>query len=90
MAMLKCPVCGAKFRGTTECSRCGADLSPLMRLATRAWLVRQQAIDALLLGNPQLAEQLAAEAMSNRSSPENLALEVLAGAYSSLSAQGSI
>jgi len=28
----RCPVCQARFRRARVCSRCGADLEPLMRL----------------------------------------------------------
>jgi hypothetical protein len=48
---LKCPVCGARFRGTPECSRCGTNLDALMRLAAGAWVVRQRARAALLQGD---------------------------------------
>jgi len=32
----RCPVCRAKFRGTRQCSRCGADLTGLMILSASA------------------------------------------------------
>jgi hypothetical protein len=51
----KCPVCGAKFRGSVICSRCGGNLGPLMQIAGRAWLLRRQAIAALLSGDPDAA-----------------------------------
>ena len=89
MAVLKCPVCRARFRGTTDCSRCGADLSPLMRLAGRAWLARQRAIHSLLSGEPHLAAELASEAASIKSSYENHALVTLTKTCSLLSAQDS-
>jgi hypothetical protein len=43
----QCPVCRARFRGTRVCSRCGADLTPLMLLAARAWHLRDRARRAL-------------------------------------------
>ena len=49
--VLKCPVCGARFRGTPACSRCGTDLESLMRLAAGAWVARQQARAALFRGD---------------------------------------
>ncbi len=53
---LRCPVCSARFRGSSTCSRCGTDLTALMRLAAMAWAMRQRARQALLAGN--LAESL--------------------------------
>ena len=38
-----CPVCSARFRGTKICSRCGADLAPLMHLAAEAYRLRRAA-----------------------------------------------
>ncbi|MHB8304095.1 MAG: hypothetical protein ACYDC6_14955 [Acidobacteriaceae bacterium] len=48
---LRCPVCQARFRGATECSRCGADLTALMRIAAHAYVLRHAARQALLLGD---------------------------------------
>lgn len=44
---LRCPVCGARFRADTVCSRCGTDLTSLMRIAARAWALRQRCRAAL-------------------------------------------
>lgn len=52
---LRCPVCQAQFRGTGNCSRCGADLRRLMRLVVGAHAARQAARGALLAGNVELA-----------------------------------
>lgn len=52
---LKCPVCGARFRGTIVCSRCGGDLEPLMRIVVRAWRLRRRAALALLGGDADSA-----------------------------------
>ena len=30
-----CPVCQARFRGAAECSRCGADLTAITRMARK-------------------------------------------------------
>jgi hypothetical protein len=49
----RCPVCQARFRGARTCSRCGADLEPLMRLAVKAWQLRQAARQALDAGDVQ-------------------------------------
>ena len=42
-----CPVCRARFRGSSECSRCGADLTVVMTLVASAWRMRQAARQAL-------------------------------------------
>lgn len=52
---LACPVCRARFRGEILCPRCGADLSPLMRLAARSWHARQEARRCLAAGATEQA-----------------------------------
>jgi hypothetical protein len=51
----RCPVCQARFRGGAICSRCGADLTPLMLLVARAYSLRQAARQALQAGDEQAA-----------------------------------
>ncbi len=46
-----CPVCGAGFRATRSCSRCGADLTPLMALAAESWRLRERGRRALQAGD---------------------------------------
>jgi len=58
----RCPVCSAKFRGTRECSRCGADLSILMTLSARAYLYRENARKAIHSDDFEKAHDLATEA----------------------------
>lgn len=58
----RCPVCQARFRGASVCSRCGADLEPLMRLTVEAWQLRQAARQALDAGEVERALGLASEA----------------------------
>lgn len=55
----QCPVCAARFRGSRFCSRCGADLTPLMKLAHAAWQARQAARAALAAGDGARALALA-------------------------------
>lgn len=57
-----CPVCGARFRGTRECSRCGADLLTLMRIAAQAYRLRAAARRALGAGDPSRAVRSATQA----------------------------
>lgn len=57
-----CPVCGAGFRSTRSCSRCGADLTPLMTLAAESWRLRKRAKKALRTGKFKACLDLAAEA----------------------------
>lgn len=57
-----CPVCHASFRGSTICSRCGADLIIIMRLQAGAWRLRQAARDAIREGDPSRAHALATKA----------------------------
>ena len=60
----RCPVCGARFRETRLCSRCGADLSPLMYLAAKAHRLRERARERLVAGNAREAWELARAAES--------------------------
>ena len=50
-AALACPTCRAAWRGVVTCPRCGADLTALMRVAVRAWELRQATRAALCAGN---------------------------------------
>ena len=59
---LCCPVCRAKFRGTRECSRCGADLNGIMMLSARAQLYRAEARKSIYALNFEKARQLVAAA----------------------------
>jgi len=67
---LTCPVCQARFRGSAQCSRCGADLSALMLLAAHAFLLRQRARQSLKLGNCQAALESIQAAERLHSTPE--------------------
>lgn len=60
---LRCPVCQARFRGASTCSRCGAGLTRLMLLAAHAYSHRQSARRALRAGAAEraLAEARAAQ-----------------------------
>ncbi len=51
----RCPVCQARFRGVTTCSRCGANLAPLMLLITHAYALRQAARRGLQEGTEPAA-----------------------------------
>jgi len=75
-----CPVCQARFRGSTECSRCGADLGTIMRLAAGAWRMREAARQALAEGDPARARALAAQAQEICRTPTGRQLE-LVGAW---------
>ncbi|MBI4871402.1 MAG: hypothetical protein HY814_07530 [Candidatus Riflebacteria bacterium] len=59
-----CPVCRARFRGSAACSRCGAELAPLMRLIVRAAGLRSAALEALSAGELQGAAALAGDAQA--------------------------
>ena len=50
-AAITCPTCRATWRGVATCPRCGTDLTALMRVAVRAWELRQAARAALCAGN---------------------------------------
>ncbi len=73
----RCPVCQARFRGSRTCSRCGADLEPLMRLAVKAWQLRQAARQALDAGDVGRALALAVEAQGTQNTDSGEALRLL-------------
>lgn len=60
----ECPVCKARLRGQRYCSRCGADLSRIMRVVARAHQLREQAGQALCEGRYHVACALADEAQN--------------------------
>lgn len=64
-----CPVCQARFRGQSICSRCGADLKPVMFLIAVAYRCRAAARQALLAGKFKQAETLASQAQAACSTP---------------------
>ncbi|OEU52100.1 MAG: hypothetical protein BA868_05890 [Desulfobacterales bacterium C00003106] len=59
---LRCPVCRAGFRGTTRCSRCGADLTRLMTLLVTARHYRNKARKAICLRKFEEARALSTSA----------------------------
>jgi hypothetical protein len=70
-----CPVCRARFRGSSECSRCGADLTTIMSLAAAAWRMRQAARQAIIDDDPDRARTLASEAEAICHTPAGRRLE---------------
>ena len=72
-----CPVCRARFRGATVCSRCGADLAVVMTLAASAWRMRQAAREAFAAGDLTRARELAAHSQELCSTPAGRKLVAL-------------
>ena len=70
----QCPVCQARFRGVGTCSRCGADLRRLMRLAAEAWRLRESARTAIASGDFVRSLELAAKAQQVQATPQGEAL----------------
>jgi hypothetical protein len=56
---LHCPVCRAQFRQQRSCFRCGADLSRLMSLAAKAFILRKFSRKALHKCDFEHSHQLA-------------------------------
>lgn len=65
-----CPVCRARFRGVVTCSRCGADLTPLMLLVAHAYRLRQQARHLLRRDDCSRALASVEEAQRLHATPE--------------------
>ena len=76
---LMCPVCQARFRGSAECSRCGADLGTVMALVVTAWRLREAARQAIGEGDMMRASALAAQAQELCRTPAGRDLEMVAG-----------
>ena len=74
---LQCPVCKARFRRVVHCPRCGADLSILMSLASRAYQARRAARRALCQGDLRRARQSARHAQSLHATPAGRRLQQL-------------
>ena len=74
---LACPVCRARFRGEPICPRCGADLSPLMRLAARSWHARQETRRLLSTGATEQARDRIELAQQLHATPAGRRLELL-------------
>ena len=73
----RCPVCQARFRGVRICSRCGADLEPLMVLTVKAWQLRQEARQALDAGDVERALEFAIEAQGIQDTGSGASLRLL-------------
>jgi len=73
----RCPVCRAQFRNQPVCSRCGADLAPLMTLALKAYLLRQSGRNALLQGDFSASQKRARQAQKLCATPTGRQLSIL-------------
>lgn len=73
-----CPACRARFRGAARCSRCGADLTALMRLAVEAHRARAEARGNLAEGDYSLAAARASAAQERCATPQGARLLTLA------------
>jgi len=73
----RCPVCHARFRDACICSRCGADLAPLMLLIAKAYRLRQDARGALQVSDHARALSLAEEAQATCSNSKGRDLWLL-------------
>ena len=73
----RCPDCQARFRESRTCSRCGADLVPLMNLIARAYRLRLEARKALQAGDFERARKLASEAETLCSTSKGEGLRLL-------------
>jgi hypothetical protein len=76
----RCPVCQARFRGVSICSRCGADLTPLMLLAAHAYSLRRSARRSLRAGDAQSALAAVKAAQKLHAIPQGGILEMVCAA----------
>ena len=84
----QCPVCSARFRGASICSRCGADLGRLMFLAAEAWRLRVAARMAIGAGEFGRGFELAAQAQDTQGTVAGGALRRLGAWLDSRSFSG--
>jgi predicted amidophosphoribosyltransferase len=76
---LRCPTCRAPWHGVTICPRCGSDLAALMRVAAKAWELREAARAALCAGDrPAYTLDLARAACRLHATPQSQRLLALA------------
>ena len=66
-----------RWRGSRDCSRCGADLAPLMTLAAQSWRLREAARTALGAGQFERAFGLVAKAQATHRTPVGEALRLV-------------
>ncbi len=78
-----CPVCRARFRGAETCSRCGADLGPLLVLTAHAYRLRQSARESLRQNDFSQALDCAEEAERLRSTPHGALLRAVCACLAS-------
>jgi hypothetical protein len=76
----RCPVCQARFRGVSICSRCGADPPQLMLLAAHAYSLRRSARRSLRVGDAQSALAAAKAAQNLHAIPQGGILEMVCAA----------
>ena len=74
---LRCPVCRAKFRGTSQCSRCGADLARLMILSSHAQHSRTNARKSLIALDFEKAHEFAETAQKEHATERGRKLLLL-------------
>jgi predicted amidophosphoribosyltransferase len=72
-----CPVCRARFRSSSLCSRCGADLTALMLLAAHAYALRESARRSLRQGDCRTALASADAAQRLHSTAEGSLLSMV-------------
>ena len=79
----RCPVCRAHFRATQSCSRCGADLGPVMTLIAQSYTLRQKARAACFAKDYARANRLIEEAQTLHATPRGCRLHRLTTALTS-------
>ena len=77
---LRCPVCHARFRESSVCYRCGANLMPLMLLVAHAYSHRQAARRSLRTGKMESALADAQAAQKLHPTPQGRTLEMVCAA----------
>jgi predicted amidophosphoribosyltransferase len=77
--MERCPVCRARFRDEAICSRCGADLSPLLAIEAEAVALEREAVALLAAGHWIEARRAAERALALQYSPLAAAARDFAG-----------
>jgi hypothetical protein len=77
--MERCPVCRARFRDEAVCSRCGADLTPLLAIEAEAVALEREAVALLAAGQWIEARRAAERVLALQYSPLAAAARDFAG-----------
>jgi hypothetical protein len=75
--MQRCPICRATYKGETTCTRCRADLAPLLKIEREAQSLARQAVLLFVAGKTQAAASAAQKSIALKNSSLAQAINAL-------------